>query len=408
MTVLIAGGGIGGLTLALSLHQIGQPCRVFESVAEPKPLGVGINLQPHAVKELDRLGLMPALDRIGLRARAVAYFSSHGHEIWREDRGEAAGYHWPQFSVHRGALQMLLLDEVRTRLGPDSVRTGAAVTDWEEAPDRISITLASGEQVPGAVFIAADGIHSRARSRLYPEEGAPIWNGILMRRGTCWADDFLGGRTMAMIGHKVQKFVCYPIAEQDGQVLVNWIADLACPPDQPLDPAEWNRRGDAQDLLPSFGTWRFDWLDIPSLIENATGIFEWPMVDRDPLPRWSHGRMTLLGDAAHPMYPIGSNGASQAILDARVLAREIRDHGPTTQALAAYEEARRPPTSALVRANRGDGPDRVLDIVEARAPEGFTTLDEIISRAELADIAAGYKTTAGMDRDRLNASAAIL
>ncbi len=408
MTVLIAGGGVGGLTLALSLHQVGQPCRIFEAVADPRPLGVGINLQPHAVKELDRLDLLPDLDAIGLRARHVAYFSSHGHEIWRETRGEAAGYRWPQLSVHRGHLQMLLLREVKKRLGENAIMTGTRLMGWQDHDTAITIQLTSGERVEGEVLIAADGIHSQSRAKLFPGEGPPVWNGILMRRGTTWAKGFLGGRAMAMIGHKTRKFVCYPIAERGEDVLVNWIADLAADLGQPLDRADWNKPGHAEDLLPHFGDWRFDWLDVPALIERAEGIFEWPMVDRDPLPRWTHGRMTLLGDAAHAMYPIGSNGASQAILDARVLAREIRDHGPTEQALTAYEAERRPATTEIVLANRGDGPDKVLDIVEARAPDGFETLDSVISQQELQDIAAGYKSTVGMDRDRLNASPPIL
>lgn len=412
MTVIIAGAGIGGLSLALSLHQIGVPARVFEEVDEVRPLGVGINVQPHAVKELEALGLLDDLDAIGLRTREVGYFSSHGAQIWSEPRGLAAGYRWPQLSIHRGELQMLLLRTVRERLGAGAVRTGDGVAAWEEEAGGIVVRLAGGERVAGKVFVAADGIHSAARRHLYPNEGPPIWSGVLMWRGTTWAPSFLTGRTMAMAGCKARKFVCYPIAERDGQsgreMLVNWIADLMFPADHRWLREDWRRAGRADDLLPHFGDWRFDWLDIPSIILNATQILEWPMVDRDPLPRWTHGRMTLLGDAAHPMYPIGSNGASQAILDARVLAREIRDWGAGQAALDAYDAERRPKTGALVLANRGDGPDKVLDIVEERAPNGFDRLDDVITRAELEEIAARYKATAGMDTEALNAAPAIL
>ncbi|MEM1297776.1 MAG: flavin-dependent oxidoreductase [Pseudomonadota bacterium] len=408
MAVLIAGGGIGGLALALSLHQVGVPCRVFEQVADIRPLGVGINIQPHAVKELEALSLLPALDRIGIRIAEVGYFSTHGAQIWREERGVEAGYRWPQFSIHRGHLQMLLLDAVRERLGPDSVRLGAGVVGWTDGVDGIGITLSSGETVFGDVMIAADGIHSAARAKLYPDDGPPLWNRVLMWRGTSWAPSFLTGRSMAMAGCKALKFVCYPIARDGGRVLVNWIADRMFPEDHVWAREDWNRPGKAEDLLPPFGNWTFDWLDVPALIRGADAIYEWPMVDRDPLPRWTHGPMTLMGDAAHPMYPIGSNGASQAILDARVLAREIRDRGASPAALAAYEAERRPVTSAIVLANRGDGPDKVLDIVEERAPDGFARLEDVITQAELEEIAARYKATAGMDISRLNGSLSVL
>ncbi|MEM6663226.1 MAG: flavin-dependent oxidoreductase [Pseudomonadota bacterium] len=408
MTVLIAGAGIGGLTLALSLHQIGVPCRVFESVDELRPLGVGINVQPHAIRELEALNLLPDLDSIGLRTAALGYFSTHGKEIWREPRGIEAGYRWPQFSIHRGHLQMMLFEVARTRLGGDAIRTGAAVREWRGLGDGVEVTLSTGETVAGSLLIAADGIHSTARAGLYPDEGLPLWNRVLMWRGTTWAPDFLGGRTMAMIGCKARKFVCYPIREDVDRVLINWIADLMYPPDHHWAREDWNRPGRAEDLLPHFGGWSFDWLDVPAVIRGSEAIFEWPMVDRDPLPKWTHGPMTLMGDAAHPMYPIGSNGASQAILDARVLAREIRDHGAVPRALEAYEAERRPKTSAIVLANRGDGPDKVLDVVEDRAPDGFERLEDVISAAELEEIAAEYKATAGMDVEALNAAPGVL
>lgn len=408
MTVLIAGAGIGGLSLALSLHQIGVKARIFEAVDELRPLGVGINVQPHAIKELDALGLLPTLDRVGLRTAEVGYFSSRGAKIWSEPRGTAAGYRWPQFSIHRGHLQLMLLDAVRQRLGSDAVRSGAAVTGWEERGEAVTVTLSTGESVAGDLFVAADGIHSAARATLYPGEGPPVWCRVMMWRGTTWGRAFLTGRSMAMAGCKARKFVCYPIAEEGDRVMINWIADLMFPAEHKWLREDWSRAGRAGDLLPHFGDWHFDWLDVPGVIAGADQILEWPMVDRDPLPRWSHGRMTLLGDAAHPMYPIGSNGASQAILDARVLAREIRDKGAGAAALAAYDAERRPKTAAVVLANRGDGPDKVLDIVEERAPEGFAQLDDVISQDELEEIAAGYKATAGMDVERLNAAPPIL
>jgi 2-polyprenyl-6-methoxyphenol hydroxylase-like FAD-dependent oxidoreductase len=419
MTVLIAGAGVAGLTLALSLHQVGIPVRVFESVREIRPLGVGINLQPHAVRELDELGLLDRLDAIGLRTREVAYFSTHGQPVWSEPRGKTAGYAWPQFSIHRGKLQMMLLDAVRERLGPDAVLCGAAVAAWRDAGEGVEIDLvdrASGQglgSVSGSVFIAADGIHSSARAALYPDEGLPVWGGIVMWRGITRGPRFLGGRTMAMAGCKPRKFVCYPIEDitlddgSDGS-LINWIADLRLPADYLWRREDWNRPGERADFLPKFDNWQFDWLDVPAVIRDASEIFEYPMVDRDPLPRWTHGAMTLMGDAAHPMYPIGSNGASQAILDARVLTRELLTRGTGPAALAAYEDERREATAKIVLANRADGPDRILDIVEERAPDGFASIDDVLTHEERAGAAAGYKQLAGFSVEALNARPPIV
>ena len=410
MTVMIAGAGIGGLTLGLSLHQLGIPFRIFEAVREIRPLGVGINVQPHAIRELFELGLEDALEKVGLRTKQVGYFSAQGGEIWREPRGEFAGYNWPQYSIHRGEMQMLLYRALVERAGKDVIRMGAAVTGSEETGEGVEIYLAersTGKALgteTGRVFIAADGINSEARKALYPDEGGAHWGGIMMWRGVTRGPSFLGGRTMAMAGKKACKFVCYPIAEyDDGTCLINWIADRAMPEDYMWREQDWNREGKLDDFLPAFADWTFDWLNVPEIITKAESVLEYPMVDRNPLPRWSHGRMTLLGDAAHAMYPIGSNGASQAILDARVLARELRDRGQGEAALTKYDEIRRETVNKLVLANRGDGPDKVLDVVAERAPEGFDDISEVMSLAELESAAAGYKKLAGMDIEALNA-----
>jgi len=414
MAVLIAGAGIGGLTLALSLHQVGVDVRVFEAVRSLKPLGVGINLQPHAVRELDELGLLARLDAIGLRTAEVAYFSTHGKLIWTEPRGIMAGYRWPQFSIHRGRLQMMLYNVARQRLGVDRILTGHRVTGWRDTDDGVEIDVAAregeaAEQVAGAVFVAADGFHSAVRAGCYPDEGPPAWAGVMMWRGVTNGPSFLTGRSMAMSGCKARKFVCYPIGDnEDGSKTINWIADLQFPAAYQWRREDWNRPGFADDLLPKFGDWHFDWLDVPTVIKEAEQIYEYPMVDRDPLPQWTFGRTTLLGDAAHPMYPIGSNGASQAILDARVLTREIVDKGPNAAALQSYEAERRPATAKIVLANRGDGPDKVLDVVESRAPDGFARLEDVISREELEETARTYKELAGFDVDALNARPSIV
>ncbi len=415
MTVIIAGAGIGGLTLGLSLHQQGIPFKIVEAVRELKPMGLGINLQPHAVRELFELGLESELDKIGLRTAEVAYFSEHGQRIWAEPRGVAAGYHWPQYSIHRGELQHLLFRTLQDRAGADVIQTGTALADWVEDAHGIRAHLidrATGdalESLHGEVLVAADGINSTARAKLYPDEKGAVWGGTMMWRGITQGPAYLTGRSVAMAGTAHRKFVCYPIQDNgDGTVRINWIADLEMPADYAWNRQDWTREGRLHDFAPRFADWRFDWLDIPWVIENAEGIWEYPMVDRDPLPAWSFGRVTLLGDAAHAMYPIGSNGASQGILDARVLARELTRHGRGPEALKAYDEDRREAVNAVILANRGDGPDKVLDVVAARAPNGFERIEDVISEEELRDVASGYKAIVGMDIEALNARPSLI
>lgn len=416
MTVLIAGAGIGGLTLALSLHQIGVPCRVFESVARLAPLGVGINTLPHAVRELTELGLADRLAETAIETAELAYFSKHGRKVWLEPRGRAAGYRWPQFSIHRGTLQMLLLAAVRERLGEAAVLTAQHLADWQETATGVRARFVDCAGAlcgthERALLVPAGGIHSTARARFYPDEGPSVWNGAILWRGITHGAPFLSGRTMALAGHEAQKFVCHPISRaalDRGEAVINWIAELKFRPDDQWRREDWNRPGRKEEFLPRFADWQFDWLDVPKVIAAAEYCYEYPMVDRDPLPRWTFGRVTLLGDAAHPMYPIGSNGASQAILDARVLTREIRARGATEAVLQGYGAERRLATAAIVAANRGNGPDQVLELVEQRAPEGSERVEDVLSEAELAEAAAAYPRVAGFDKETLNARASIV
>jgi 5-methylphenazine-1-carboxylate 1-monooxygenase len=417
MTILIAGGGIGGLTLALSLHQIGIPARVFESVPALKPLGVGINLLPHAVRELIELGLLDRLDTAGVRTSELAYFSKHGKPIWSEPRGLEAGYSWPQFSIHRGTLQQILLDAATMRLGPENILTSHHLAGFTETAKNVRadfIDKATGRPAgsyEGDILIAADGIHSAVREKLYPQEGPPIWNGRILWRGITAGEAYLTGRTMIMAGHEVLKFVCYPISkapDASGKYQINWVAERHMPPTYQWRREDYNRTAKLEEFSPWFADWKFDWLDVPGLIRNCAQAYEYPLVDRDPLPRWTFGKVTLMGDAAHPMYPIGSNGASQAILDARVLTREILAHGPTDAALLAYEAERRPATTDLVMLNRRNGPEQVMQLVEERAPNGYDVVTDVLSQQELEDIAANYKRVAGFQVEALNAKPPIV
>ena len=410
MNVLVAGAGPGGLTAALALARAGVECEVFESVTQIRQLGVGLNLLPHAVRELTLLGMADALAQAGVATAELAYFNKFGSEIWREPRGLAAGYRWPQYSIQRGVFQNVLLDQFREVVGADRLHTGRHLASFEQDGGGLTarfIDKATGEVVEerrGDVLVAADGIHSVARKHFYASETQPVYSGRVLWRAVTEAPPFLTGCSMIMAGYADRKFVAYPIcnaSSETGRALINWVADVYVGGDAPM-PRDWNRRTENANVLRYFADWRFDWLDVPALIEGAEVIYEYPMVDRDPLPRWSFGRVTLLGDAAHPMYPIGSNGASQAILDAAVVADALASIPDPESALRAYEAERLEKTSRIVLSNRQQGPEIVMQTVEDRAPNGFRNLYDVISQKELEEVANRYKAVAGFDRDRLN------
>jgi 5-methylphenazine-1-carboxylate 1-monooxygenase len=414
--VLVVGGGIGGQATALCLHAVGIECEVFEQSREFHELGVGINTLPHAIKELADLGLLEALDRVAIRTQELIYTNRFGQEIWREPRGLAAGYEFPQFSVHRGRLQGTLHAAARARMGADRFHTAHQLRDVTQDGDGVTATFVrrngSDEAVTvrGDALIGADGIHSTVRRGFYPDEGPPIWNGVMLWRGAVEYPPFLTGRSMIISGGNRSKLVLYPISNQTstpGTNLLNWavvakIADGSTPPPRRED---WNRPGRLDELLPHLeGAFHLSTVDPVEVVRATREFYEYPMCDRDPLPRWSYGRVSLLGDAAHPMYPMGSNGASQAILDARCLASCLAETTDVAAALTAYEAERLPAMDTLVRSNRAGGPERVIDVVEARAPNGFTNLDGVVARAELEAIVKGYATMAGFHQTQVNRS----
>ena len=405
--VIIAGAGPGGLTLALLLHQRNIPVRVFEAVSELKPLGVGINLLPHSVRVYHNLGMQETLVNNGVETSTLHFCNKFGQEIKTEPRGVRAGYAYPQVSIHRGFFQLLLYKEAVARLGQDAIVTGHSLESWRDREDGVEVTLrttAGGSTtVEGSCLIAADGIKSTARQILHPEEGEPLYSGALLWRFTTREAAYFDGATMVMAGNYAQKWVCYPISKPDenGNSLMNWIAELAVPDWNQFD-QNWVNEVSKEVFCEPFASWDFGWLDVPAVIDRAEKIYQYPMTDREPLERWTHGNMTLMGDAAHPMYPIGSNGASQAILDAEALADELASGKSIPDALAAYEEIRRPATSKIVLANRGEGPDIILQIAEDRAPDGFDNIDDVIPPEELETISSRYKQTAGFSLKQVN------
>ena len=408
MKVIVVGGGIAGLSLALSLHQAGIAVRLYEAVQDPRPLGVGINLQPTAVRELTELGLDAELAEIGIATQQLSYFNKFGQLVWSEFRGLGAGYKWPQYSIYRGDLQMMLLRAARLRIGQDSIRSGLRLMSFEQARTHIKATFRDAET--GAVvvddadiLVGADGIHSTVRRLLYPNEGAPHFAGQLLWRAAVDAEPFLGGHTMIVAGHFNQRVVVYPIGKsaKQGQLLTNWICQMTVTDSAP--PREdWNRLVSSERILEGFDSWRFPWLDMPALIRRTPEIYEFPLVDRNPVEAWTFGHVTLIGDAAHPMQPIGSQAGSQAIIDARMLSAALLNESNPVEAIKRYDAERRPTMNDIVLRNRHFGPEAALQLVEERAPYGFEQIDDVVSRRDVQNIVEVFSSAAGLDAETVN------
>jgi 2-polyprenyl-6-methoxyphenol hydroxylase-like FAD-dependent oxidoreductase len=414
--VLIAGGGIGGMALALTLHQIGVPCQVLEAVADLQPLGVGINLQPNAVRELYELGLDDrVLDTIGLQAREWALVGRNGNEVYAEPRGLLAGYRWPQYAVHRGQLQMLLYRTLLARLGPQAVRLGHRVAGYRQEAAGVTalVETRAGErlEVPGALLIAADGLHSAVRAQMHPGQPPIQWGGAIMWRGVTPGLPIRTGASFVGVGSLKHRVVLYPISPPDprtGLATINWIAEITVDNAGGWTQGDWNRRVALDEFIHHFEDWNYGWLDVPAMLRGAQEVFEYPMIDRDPVPTWVEGRVALLGDAAHVMYPVGSNGASQAIVDARVLGAALLAHGVGPAALKAYDDRLCADISALVLRNRGSGPFGILGLVDERCGGVFDNIDEVIPAAEREAYMARYKAAAGFAIETLNAAPPII
>ena len=411
MKAIIIGGGIGGLTAALMLNKRGIEAVVFEQAPEVREVGVGINTLPHAIAELTELGLLPVLDSVAIRTHELLYMNRFGQTVWREPRGMHAGFKVPQFSIHRGRLQKLLYDAVVERLGEDAVRTGRRLLGFIEDEGGVTAHFADsrwgeqGESMRGDVLIGADGIHSLVREHFYPDQGPPSWNGIKMWRGAIDWPVFLDGESMIIAGGMQAKLVLYPIAEgrTPNTRLTNWVVNVRIgDPEKPPQRETWSRNGRFEDVLPFARRFSVPGVDIISMIKQTPAFWEYPMCDRDPLPRWTHGRVTLMGDAAHPMYPVGSNGASQAILDARALADALAQAEHPRHGLAVYEADRLPKTAEISTLNRLGGPERVIDAVEALAPNGFDDVERVLSYTRREAIVKSYAGKAGFSLAQVN------
>ena len=406
MRVIIVGGGIGGLTLGLMLQKAGIHCSVREAVADLQPLGVGINTLPHSIRELAALDLLPALDQVAIRTRRLTYANHLGQEIWSEPRGLFGGHGAPQFSIHRGRLQLLLWKALAERVAPEDLRKGCKFVRFEQDAERVRAWFQTPDgsmlEEEGDVLVGADGIHSTMRALLHPDALGVRWNGITMWRGAVQWPLFDGGDTMVIAGNARSKLVLYPIGpgKDESSRLTNWVvytrtdeASTSAPPRE-----SWSKRGTLRDVEPLLEGFDLPYVDVHRMIEATTDVFEYPMCDKDPLPWWTQGRVTLLGDAAHPMYPVGSNGSAQAVLDARCLTGLLAEMG-AVEALRAYEGERLPKTAAIVESNRKGGPEAVIDLAAARAPHGFKAITDVASKEEIDAIASGYARLAGFAKE---------
>jgi len=413
-TGIIAGGGLVGLTLALALHRKGFKTRIYESVPEIQPLGVGINLLPHSIQSLEKLGLLDDMKAVAIETSSLSYFTEDGKEIWQEPRGFAAGYDVPQLSIHRGDFQMILLKHVKERLGEDAVMGNHRFDRFvqDEAGVTAHFTDHSGEQDMGNVtadyLIGADGINSRLRQIFYPDEGPPHYSGQMLWRGVTEMEPYLDGRSMFMAGHNDLKLVAYPIRAESatrGKSYINWIAERRIPSDMAARQANWNEAGLLDEFAPCFKDWNLGWLDIEKLFKNAISIHKFPMIDRNPIPKWNFERVALMGDAAHAMYPNGSNGVSQGVLDAMTFADLMAEGGDIPQILSEYDNARREVTSKIVLANRETGPERVMQMVKDTCDGSCGDVHSCVDKATLEQVATAYKKLAGFDKNSLKKSA---
>ncbi len=412
MHVLIAGAGIGGLTAALSLERLGIEVTIFEDVDTIKPLGVGINILPHAARELIALGLQDELDRLAIRTRSMDYFSRRGKLIISVPCGEYAGYLWPQYSLHRGELQMLLLETFKQRAGADRVVTSHQLVSFKQNEYSVTANFIhpSSKQlvaeITGDLLIGADGLHSVTRRSLYPDEGAAVYAGMVCFRGAVEGSPYLDGESMIVCGDNRLRLVSYPISgslQEKGRSHINWIAAVPFVTDKRQE-EDWGKLTQPDNLIELYSDWQYDWLDVPGIISATEQIFEFPVYDRDPLKQWTFNRVSLLGDAAHPLIPVSSSGAVHAIIDGRALAFALATHRDPVAGLQAYEADRLPKANQVVLASRRNGPDEVLEIVRHECPEDADNIHDYVSKDRLQSVIDEFKERSGFAIETLNSS----
>jgi 2-polyprenyl-6-methoxyphenol hydroxylase-like FAD-dependent oxidoreductase len=229
-----------------------------------------------------------------------------------------------------------------------------------------------------------------------------VFDGYLHYRGTVAGDPYLTGRSMVVVGHRTHRAIIYPIvALPDGKVMINWLAYTKIPSGSP--PLEaWDTAADKGLAVDRFEGWTYPWLDVQGLIARTQRVLQLPNVDRDPIPRWSFSRVTLIGDAAHPMQPVGAQAGSQAVVDGRVLAAALLETGDPVEALVRYQDRRIAAMNDMIIRNRNLGLETVLQMAEERAPNGFAKITDVLSQDELESTASSFKRAAGFDLETVN------
>ena len=397
--VAIIGGGIGGLATALYLHQANVRCQVYESADNFTQLGVGINLMSHAIRALGDLGLVEAVGKVAVEPEWRRYYNHHGQLIHRELTGRFAGYQWPHYSVHRGDLHEILLRAVHDRLGADTVHMCHRFTKLTQDQRGVTLHWADphGEPLPpttATIAIGCDGVNSSVRRQFYPDEGRLAFGGINMWRGSSVYRPIVDGKSVILAGSmKYGKLVIYPMRTYpDGSQLINGNGEVRS---EAAGPNAWNKSGNVEDFIWRYKDSSIEWVDFADLVSHADMVLEYPMVDRDPVERWTFDRVTLLGDAAHPMYPRSGNGAAQSILDAQCVARLIASL-PPVEALATFQKERLEVVNKIVVSSRSSPPDLIIETVEKRTNgEPFEKLDDVISSAELQGIIDNFHRLTG-------------
>ncbi|GAA2697580.1 FAD-dependent monooxygenase [Actinoplanes palleronii] len=403
LDIAIIGAGPGGLMTALRLHQQGLRPRVYESVAELKPLGVGIDVKVYATKELDELGLLEEFREISVDAQESLFFNRYGQEIYAELCGVHMGYRYEQRFVHRGHFQMFLYAKVLERLGPDAVVLGTRLVDYRQDPAGVTLTLqrdgGTRTEARADVLIAADGIKSVVRRAMHPASAEPTYSGITMWRGTTLMKPFKTGGTILHIGDpRLSSMIVYPLRDDvdgTGLTLVNWVVEAT----REESVEDWNQRGSVEEILPYYDDCEIPFLDVQEMLRTAREVYLFPLIRHEPLDSWCDGRVTLLGDAAHAMYPRGGNGACQALVDARVVAEKLATIEDPAAALQAYENDRREAVNRIVMAHRGEGYEVIRRMVAERTGgQRFDDIETVLPLAEADEIFSKYHKLVGQER----------
>ena len=402
--IAIIGAGPGGLIMALRLHKAGFRPTVYETVPELKPLGVGVDIKTVGTAELDELGLLEDFRAISVDAVDSIFYNHFGQEIYAEKCGVHMGYLHEQRFVHRGILQMMLFEKVIERLGADAVKLGARLVRYEQDGEGVTLHIRHLEDDRVETFrhdavIAADGIKSVARAQMHPTLTEPEFSGITMWRGTTLREPIRDGHTILHLGDpRISTMIVYPIAENfegTGLDLINWVVETNG--EETIE--DWNQVADPEQIIPAFDSLKLPFLDVQQLIRDAREVYLFPLVRHFPLDTWVDGRVVLIGDAAHAMYPRGGNGITQAMLDARVLSEKLVELGDPEAAFQAYDAARRPIVTRIVDSMRGEGYEVIRRMVAERTDgQPFDDIEEVLPLAEADEIFSGYHKLVGAPR----------